>query len=64
MMPVDAPRTTSAQPMTEDVETLLNPAEADGTFHDSAECLGALLGGGSGSGGGILSPPTPRPKKG
>lgn len=53
-------RSTSTKDMAGDVESLLNPAEADGTFRDTAECgagllLAALL---------LISPPTPRPKKG
>lgn len=58
MLPVETPTTT--EHLTSDVESLLNPAEADGTFRDTAECgagllLAALL---------LISPPTPRPKKG
>ncbi|MGH3309210.1 MAG: hypothetical protein ACRDP3_01245 [Streptomyces sp.] len=62
MMPVDAQRTlpTSTETMAADVESLLSPAEAEGIFRDTAECAGglllaALL---------LISPPTPRPKKG
>lgn len=61
MLPVESRTTAPSDELTKDVETLLNPAEADGTFHDTRKCLGALLGGGHG--GGLLSPPTPRPKK-
>ncbi|GAB3644318.1 hypothetical protein [Streptomyces sparsus] len=43
-----------------DVEAALNPAEADGTFRDSRECAALLLIAGAA----LLSPPTPRPKKG
>ncbi|MCB5907810.1 hypothetical protein [Streptomyces pinistramenti] len=50
--------TAPTDELVEEVEALLSPTEADGTFHDTAECLGALLGGGEG----LLSPPTPRPK--
>ncbi|MDI5963279.1 hypothetical protein POF50_004135 [Streptomyces sp. SL13] len=44
-----------------DVENALNPAEMEGTFHDTRECAAlALL---SGTATLLLSPPTPRPKK-
>ncbi|MEV8309678.1 hypothetical protein AB0P36_20580 [Streptomyces flavidovirens] len=45
--------------LTDEIESLLDPAEPEGVFHDTRECaaktllLGALL----------ASPPTPRPKK-
>lgn len=59
MMPVETSRTLpTSTDMAADVESLLNPAEADGTFRDSAECAALLLGGGKA----LLSPPTPRPK--
>ncbi|MFF2655395.1 hypothetical protein [Streptomyces sp. NPDC058045] len=45
-----------------DVEAALDPAEADGTFRDSRECAALALVGGQGAL--LLSPPTPRPKKG
>ncbi len=45
-----------------DVEEALNPVEAEGVFRDTRECLGAALL--SGGGALLLSPPTPRPKKG
>jgi hypothetical protein len=45
-----------------DVEAALDPAEADGCFRDSREC--AVLALSSGTGNLLLSPPTPRPKKG
>ncbi|MEU1039423.1 hypothetical protein ACFYP4_10945 [Streptomyces sp. NPDC005551] len=45
-----------------DVEAALDPAEADGQFRDSRECAALALVSGSGSL--LLSPPTPRPKKG
>ncbi|MFG2226666.1 hypothetical protein [Streptomyces sp. NPDC048644] len=63
MLPIETRTgvTAPTEELLEDVEALLNPAEADGTFHDSAECAALLLGGGAG--GGLLSPPTPRPKK-
>ncbi|MFC8371919.1 hypothetical protein ACFUIT_28830 [Streptomyces sp. NPDC057239] len=43
-----------------DIEAALDPAETDGVYRDSRECGGVLLN----LGGGLLSPPTPRPKKG
>ncbi|MDK1472660.1 hypothetical protein QNO07_04335 [Streptomyces sp. 549] len=43
-----------------DVDAALNPAEADGTYRDSRECAALLLLAGAL----LLSPPTPRPKKG
>ncbi|MBB0243802.1 hypothetical protein FNQ90_06700 [Streptomyces alkaliphilus] len=43
-----------------DVEAALNPTEADGVFRDSRECAALLLLAGAL----LLSPPTPRPKKG
>ncbi|MGX1883201.1 hypothetical protein [Streptomyces sp. NPDC055287] len=44
--------------LTTEVESLLDPAEPQGVFHDTRECegkllLAALL---------LISPPTPRPK--
>ncbi|MFG3157769.1 hypothetical protein ACGF7W_37690 [Streptomyces sp. NPDC048219] len=45
-----------------DIEAALDPAEADGVFRDSRECAAALVT--SGHGFSLLSPPTPRPKKG
>jgi hypothetical protein len=45
-----------------DIEAALDPAEAEGVYRDSTECAAlALNGGGFGL---LLSPPTPRPKKG
>ncbi|MGY1525971.1 hypothetical protein ACW69C_19760 [Streptomyces sp. MN3] len=45
-----------------DIEAALDPAEADGVYRDSRQCAAlALL---SGGGKLMLSPPTPRPKKG
>ncbi|GGV86377.1 hypothetical protein ABZ178_17205 [Streptomyces massasporeus] len=45
-----------------DIEAALDPAEADGIYRDSRECAAlALFKGGYGL---LLSPPTPRPKKG
>ncbi|GHG24877.1 hypothetical protein ACIQUO_25735 [Streptomyces albogriseolus] len=45
-----------------DIEAALDPAETDGVYRDSRECAALALAGGSG--GVLLSPPTPRPKKG
>jgi hypothetical protein len=45
-----------------DVDAALDPAEADGVFRDSRECAALALAGGQGQV--LLSPPTPRPKKG
>ncbi|GGX73041.1 hypothetical protein [Streptomyces minutiscleroticus] len=45
-----------------EVEAALDPAEADGVYRDSRECAALALAGGEGSV--LLSPPTPRPKKG
>ncbi|MFF3311164.1 hypothetical protein [Streptomyces sp. NPDC002952] len=45
-----------------DVEAALDPVEADGQFRDSRECAALALS--SGAGNLLLSPPTPRPKKG
>ncbi|MEU4658985.1 hypothetical protein AB0G32_34485 [Streptomyces sp. NPDC023723] len=45
-----------------DIDAVLDPAEADGVFRDSRECAALALAGGQG--GLLLSPPTPRPKKG
>lgn len=45
-----------------DVEAALDPVEADGTYRDSRECAALALIGGVNSL--LLSPPTPRPKKG
>ncbi|MFI7099342.1 hypothetical protein ACIBK8_08285 [Streptomyces sp. NPDC050161] len=61
MLPIEtrAGVTAPTEELVQDVEALLNPTEADGTFHDSAECAALLLGKGSG----LLSPPTPLPKK-
>jgi hypothetical protein len=45
-----------------DVEAALDPAEPDGVYRDSRECAAlALLSGDTNL---LLSPPTPRPKKG
>ncbi|WP_320777994.1 hypothetical protein [Streptomyces sp. CRN 30] len=45
-----------------DIDAALDPAEADGVFRDSRECAALALAGAEGSL--LLSPPTPRPKKG
>ncbi|MGC0418210.1 hypothetical protein [Embleya sp. AB8] len=42
-----------------EVEALLDTAEPDGTFHNTAECTGLLLLAGLL----LLSAPTPQPKK-
>ncbi|MBD0420106.1 hypothetical protein H0H10_13165 [Streptomyces sp. TRM S81-3] len=47
---------------TVDIEAALDPVEPDGVFRDSRECAGLALH--SGGGHMLLSPPTPRPKKG
>jgi hypothetical protein len=45
-----------------DVEAALDPAEPDGVYRDSRECAAlALLSADTSL---LLSPPTPRPKKG
>ncbi|MGV9558273.1 hypothetical protein [Streptomyces sp. NPDC003401] len=46
----------------DDLEAVLDPAEPDGVFRDSRECAALALAHGGGSL--LLSPPTPRPKKG
>jgi hypothetical protein len=45
-----------------DIEAILDPAEADGVYRDSRQC--AALAVFAGEGVLLLSPPTPRPKKG
>ncbi|MEE1929635.1 hypothetical protein V1J52_15825 [Streptomyces sp. TRM 70351] len=62
MQPLEETRTTQVtrEALAHDVDSLLNPAEADGIFRDSAECLGLL----AKQGGLALAPPAPRPKKG
>ncbi|MFF3334004.1 hypothetical protein ACFYWX_31385 [Streptomyces sp. NPDC002888] len=45
-----------------DIEAALDPAEPDGVFRDSRECAALAIAGGGGFV--LLSPPTPRPKKG
>ncbi|MFJ4468108.1 hypothetical protein ACIP2X_11620 [Streptomyces sp. NPDC089424] len=45
-----------------DLDAVLDPAEADGVYRDSRECAALALSEGGGSL--LLSPPTPRPKKG
>ncbi|MFF4028296.1 hypothetical protein ACFYZ2_00745 [Streptomyces sviceus] len=45
-----------------DVEAALDPVEADGVYRDSRQCAALALT--SSSSNLLLSPPTPRPKKG
>jgi hypothetical protein len=45
-----------------DVEAALDPVEADGYYRDSRQCAALALT--SSSSNILLSPPTPRPKKG
>ncbi|MBY8338582.1 hypothetical protein LXH13_05195 [Streptomyces spinosirectus] len=45
-----------------DIEAALDPAEPDGVYRDSRECAALALTSGTTSL--LLSPPTPRPKKG
>ncbi|EST24360.1 hypothetical protein [Streptomyces niveus] len=45
-----------------DIDAFLSPSEAEGTYRDSRECAALALAGGTGAI--LLSPPTPRPKKG
>lgn len=45
-----------------DIEAALDPAEVDGVYRDSRECGALALQGGAIKL--LLSPPTPRPKKG
>ncbi|MFF3350483.1 hypothetical protein [Streptomyces sp. NPDC002779] len=45
-----------------DVEAALDPVEADGYYRDSRQCAALALTGGTSEL--LLSPPTPRPKKG
>ncbi|WP_367048232.1 hypothetical protein [Streptomyces sp. Je 1-332] len=45
-----------------DVEAALDPVEVDGSYRDSRECAALALTSGTTSL--LLSPPTPRPKKG
>ncbi|MDT3728634.1 hypothetical protein ROS62_28705 [Streptomyces sp. DSM 41972] len=45
-----------------DVEAVLDPVEADGVYRDSRQCAALALNSGATSL--LLSPPTPRPKKG
>jgi hypothetical protein len=62
MLPVIAERALppAAEGLVGEVESLLNPAEAEGVFRDGAECLVLLLF----TGAFLLAPPTPRPKRG
>ncbi|MET7479955.1 hypothetical protein ABZT17_37115 [Streptomyces sp. NPDC005648] len=45
-----------------EVESVLDPAEPDGVYRDSRQCAALALS--SGTTNLLLSPPTPRPKKG
>ncbi|MHC3467541.1 hypothetical protein ACYF6T_02390 [Streptomyces sp. 7R007] len=45
-----------------DLDAVLDPAEPDGVYRDSRECAALALS--SGTTNLLLSPPTPRPKKG
>ncbi|GGQ12924.1 hypothetical protein ACFFKE_25665 [Streptomyces mutabilis] len=45
-----------------DIEAVLDPVEPDGVFRDSRECAALALQAGTTKL--LLSPPTPRPKKG
>ncbi|WP_405617225.1 hypothetical protein OG292_25675 [Streptomyces sp. NBC_01511] len=45
-----------------DIDAVLSPSEAEGTYRDSRECASLALVAGGGAI--LLSPPTPRPKKG
>jgi len=45
-----------------EVEAALDPAEPDGVYRDSRQCAALALS--SGTTNLLLSPPTPRPKKG
>ncbi|MFI9150533.1 hypothetical protein [Streptomyces sp. NPDC053367] len=45
-----------------ELEEVLDPAEPDGVYRDSRECAALALQGGTTTL--LLSPPTPRPKKG
>ncbi|MFF7446702.1 MULTISPECIES: hypothetical protein [unclassified Streptomyces] len=45
-----------------DIEAVLDPAEPDGVYRDSRQCGALALS--SGTTNLLLSPPTPRPKKG
>ncbi|WP_372461713.1 hypothetical protein [Actinacidiphila acidipaludis] len=45
-----------------DIEAALEPQEAEGVYRDSTECAALALN--AGTIGLLLSPPTPRPKKG
>ncbi|MET7640601.1 hypothetical protein [Streptomyces sp. NPDC005438] len=45
-----------------ELESVLNPGEVEGFYRDTRECAALALAGGQGAV--LLSPPTPRPKKG
>ncbi|WP_327177431.1 hypothetical protein OG599_20520 [Streptomyces sp. NBC_01335] len=53
---------TTTTDLDQDLEAALNPGEVEGLYRDSRECafLALIAGGGAL----LLSPPTPRPKKG
>ncbi|MET4923369.1 hypothetical protein P3L51_13560 [Streptomyces sp. PSRA5] len=44
-----------------DIDAVLSPSEAEGTYRDSRECAALVLIAGTGAI--LLSPPTPRPTK-
>lgn len=49
-------------PVRDDIEAALNTDEAEGVYRDTRECAALALQAGAGQV--LLSPPTPRPKKG
>ncbi|MFJ4964394.1 hypothetical protein EES43_11165 [Streptomyces sp. ADI96-02] len=53
---------TTATDIEMDLDAALNPGELEGFYRDTRECAALVLIGGAG--GLLLSPPTPRPKKG
>ncbi|MFD5199514.1 hypothetical protein ACFWM7_04955 [Streptomyces sp. NPDC058375] len=53
---------TTATDIELDLDAALNPGEVEGVYRDSRECAALVLI--AGTGGLLLSPPTPRPKKG
>ncbi|QHY95901.1 hypothetical protein SSPS47_12310 [Streptomyces sp. S4.7] len=44
-----------------DIDAVLSPSEAEGTYRDSRECAALALAAGAGAV--LLSPPTPRPRR-
>ncbi|MEV0638342.1 hypothetical protein AB0I77_26035 [Streptomyces sp. NPDC050619] len=62
MTPTEGLVTDVTEVQITDVEAALDPVEADGYYRDSRECAALALSGGKF--GLLLSPPTPRPKKG